>query len=78
MIELDWGDIWRRYLLFGEGIWRRYLGKVFGGGTMTFEKMGWTTATRIKFKITLHYGYIRTMKCGIVIESGIFWKNPKL
>ena len=30
--DLIGGDIWRSYLLFGEGIWRRYLGKVFGGG----------------------------------------------
>ena len=49
--------VWGRYLeeVFGIGIWRRYLGKVFGGGTMTFEKMGWTTTIRIKFKITLHF-----------------------
>ena len=42
-------------MLFGEGIWRRYLEKVFGGGTMTFEKIGWTTAIKFKFKITLHF-----------------------
>ena len=50
--------VWGRYLeeVFGIPIWRRYLGKVFGGGTMTFEKMGWTTAIRIEFKITLHFG----------------------
>ena len=55
--EVFGGGMWRRYLeeVFGIGIWRRYLGKVFEGGTMTFEKMGWTTAIRIEFKITLHF-----------------------
>ena len=47
LIELDWGRyleevfaIWGKYLeeTFGIGIWRRYLGKVFGGGSMSFEK----------------------------------------
>ena len=31
------------------------LEEVFGGGTMTFENISWTTAIRIKFKITLHF-----------------------
>ena len=35
--------------LFGGGIWNRYLEEVL------FEKIGWTRAIRIKFKITLHF-----------------------
>ena len=59
LIRFDWiglGEIFGGVICcLGKGIWRRYLGKVFGGGIITFEKMDWTTAIRIEFKITLHF-----------------------
>ena len=50
LIRFDWIGLGE---IFGGGIC--CLGKVFGGGIITFEKMGWTTAIRIEFKITLHF-----------------------